>query len=221
MESKRLENKLVKLCQSGDTEAFEKLIEINGPKMKNWAVSLCKSENRSLVDEVHQLTLIKCWTRISTFKGKSAFLTWANTIARNVFYDLKRASSRHTFISTDIRRRDLSGSSFSNEGANDFFVSETNQLVFGSLRLEDPDSNAVSLGPSHEMMREEKLKEDKELAFRLLEKLSPTHKEVLDLYEYKRLSYKEIAKKTGVSEGTVMSRIFNARKNIKRLISRK
>ena len=221
MEPKSPEDELVKRCKGGDTEAFERLIEINGPKMKNWVISICKSENQSLIDEVHQLTLIKCWTRISTFKGNSAFLTWANTIARNVFYDLKRAGARHTFISTDAKRRDFCPESSLNEGGNDFFISETNQPVFGSLRLEDPDSSTVSLEPFHRMVEEEKEEECKELASHILEKLPPNHKEVLDLFEYERLSYKEIAKKIGVSQGTVMSRIFNARKNIKRLLNRK
>ena len=49
-----------------------------------------------------------------------------------------------------------------------------------------------------------------------LEKLSDQHKETFVLYEIERLSYKEIAETMNCSLGTVMSRLFYARRQAKR-----
>ena len=49
---------------------------------------------------------------------------------------------------------------------------------------------------------------------RAIERLRPEYREVLILREYEGLSYKEIAEVTGVSLGTVMSRLSRARQRL-------
>lgn len=49
-----------------------------------------------------------------------------------------------------------------------------------------------------------------------LEKLTPSHRSVLVLREVQGLSYKQIAEASGCAIGTVMSRLFHARKNLQR-----
>jgi RNA polymerase sigma-70 factor (ECF subfamily) len=51
-----------------------------------------------------------------------------------------------------------------------------------------------------------------------LAQLSPAHRTVLLLREVEDLSYKEIAVTVGISLGTVMSRLFHARKRMQRLL---
>jgi len=51
-----------------------------------------------------------------------------------------------------------------------------------------------------------------------LDRLSDNHKEILKSYYFDDLSYKEISKKTGCSIGTVMSRLFYAKKRAKKII---
>ena len=50
-------------------------------------------------------------------------------------------------------------------------------------------------------------------------KLSPEHREVVMLREIQGLDYKEIADVMGISIGTVMSRLFYARKKLQGLLS--
>jgi RNA polymerase sigma factor (sigma-70 family) len=49
-------------------------------------------------------------------------------------------------------------------------------------------------------------------------KLTPAHRLVLVLHEYEGMEYKEIAKKVGISIGTVMSRLFYARRRLATLL---
>jgi len=53
---------------------------------------------------------------------------------------------------------------------------------------------------------------------RALGKLSEKHRTVFVLYTVKGLSYKEIADSVGCSIGTVMSRLFYARKNLQQML---
>lgn len=56
------------------------------------------------------------------------------------------------------------------------------------------------------------LKENIEKAIALL---SPQHREILILRDFEDMSYKEITAILKISEGTVMSRLFHARRNLK------
>jgi RNA polymerase sigma-70 factor, ECF subfamily len=63
---------------------------------------------------------------------------------------------------------------------------------------------------------------DKELRARLERAsacLSPTHRTVVTLREVNGLAYKEIAAVMGTSIGTVMSRLFHARKNLQVILA--
>ena len=53
-----------------------------------------------------------------------------------------------------------------------------------------------------------------------IDTLSENHKEVLILYEIENLNYREIAGKLNCSIGTVMSRLFYARKKCRKQLSR-
>jgi RNA polymerase sigma-70 factor (ECF subfamily) len=55
--------------------------------------------------------------------------------------------------------------------------------------------------------------------FAALEKLSEQHRAVLILREVEGLSYKEIADSMDCPEGTVMSRLFHARRQMQELLS--
>jgi RNA polymerase sigma-70 factor, ECF subfamily len=52
-----------------------------------------------------------------------------------------------------------------------------------------------------------------------LDQLSAEHRTVLVLHEFEDLEYKEIAKTVGCSIGTVMSRLFYARRKMAALLA--
>lgn len=63
---------------------------------------------------------------------------------------------------------------------------------------------------------------DKEIRDRIdraLAELSDNHRSVLVMRELEGLSYEEMAKVMGCSKGTIMSRLFHARKNMQRMLA--
>ncbi|MEL6345033.1 MAG: sigma-70 family RNA polymerase sigma factor [Myxococcota bacterium] len=65
-------------------------------------------------------------------------------------------------------------------------------------------------GPSpHDIARET---EDRRRLWAAMTTLNPDHREILNLRHFQDLSYTEIARTLGVAEGTVMSRLYRARR---------
>lgn len=62
--------------------------------------------------------------------------------------------------------------------------------------------------PDDVVIRKERI----EALWKALFALSPEHREIIMLRSFQELSYKEISNVLGISEGTVMSRLFYARK---------
>lgn len=60
--------------------------------------------------------------------------------------------------------------------------------------------------------------ETKIAVWKAIGKLSETHREVIILRHFREMSYDEIAKHLYCSKGTVMSRLYNARKKLKTLL---
>jgi RNA polymerase sigma-70 factor (ECF subfamily) len=85
--------------------------------------------------------------------------------------------------------------------------------------LERPDGTPIDLpadcpGPEKETNR----REEAALVSQALEALDADQKEAILLREYQGLSYDEIAEVTGVAIGTVKSRIFRGKLELKRLL---
>jgi len=81
---------------------------------------------------------------------------------------------------------------------------------FEQLNIEDTD-----LLPDEEVIiseRDQQIVED-------LGKLSEKHREVIELVYYRELSIKDISEMLGISENTVKTRMFYARKHLKSLLS--
>jgi RNA polymerase sigma-70 factor (ECF subfamily) len=74
---------------------------------------------------------------------------------------------------------------------------------------------AVILNPTERLERSElRRRIDEALA-----KLSVEHRTALVLHEFEELEYKEVAKRMGCSIGTVMSRLFYARRKLAALLA--
>jgi RNA polymerase sigma-70 factor (ECF subfamily) len=140
--------------------------------------------------DVTQEAFVKAYRSIETFRLESSFYTWIYRIAMNLAIDFTRKR----------KRRETSGfdESIAVRGA-DGEIAEAHH--------ED--------GPSRQLER-------KRLFARIMDamqELPEDQREVILLRELEGLQYKEIADIMGIPEGTVMSRLFYARKKLQKLLA--
>lgn len=139
--------------------------------------------------DLAQNAFIKAWRALGSFKGDSAFYTWIYRITHNVAYDWLR------------KHRIESDGEFNDEVNNTIAV-------------------GAETAPKHDPSPDDALK-NQEIGQRIhqaIAQLSPDHRTVILLREVEGHSYEEIAEMTQTSVGTVMSRLFYARKKLQELL---
>ncbi|MGI8604522.1 MAG: sigma-70 family RNA polymerase sigma factor [Verrucomicrobiales bacterium] len=145
--------------------------------------------NESDAWDLAQDVFVKAWRALPRFQGQSAFFTWLYRIAHNVALDWMRA------------RKIQSGVEF-------------DDTLTRAIETEAPTAPREERQPDKRMA-------DSELGERInaaLAELSPEHRAVILLREVDGLSYEEIAERIECSLGTVMSRLFYARKRLQSLL---
>ena len=152
---------------------------------KIYAMIFNMTRNEEESWDLAQDVFIKAWKALSKFEGRSAFYTWLYRIAHNVTYDW-------------IRKKKI-------EGAGEFNDAILNEADPGALTApkayDSPDQN----------MERAELRDKIKIA---INSLSEDHREVILLKEVEGLSYQEIAESIDSSIGTVMSRLYYARKKL-------
>ena len=76
------DNLLITKAQSGDEGAFKFLMTKYYPRLYASLFAFTKSREDS--EDLTQLTFIKVWQKINSFRGDSAFFTWVYRIAINL-----------------------------------------------------------------------------------------------------------------------------------------
>lgn len=146
--------------------------------------------NREDARDLTQEAFVKAFNNLKSFRLEASFYTWLYRIAMNVSIDFTRKR----------KRREVAG--FEEDIAN-------RDADGGIDEIHHQDSPVKSL-------------ERKQLYGRImdsLEKLPADQKQVILLRELEGLSYREISEVMGIPEGTVMSRLFYARKKMQSLLA--
>ena len=155
---------------------------------KIYARAFSMSRNEDEALDLSQEAWIKGWQRLKQFKGDASFTTWMTRIAINLCLDHLRKRKRRA---TD------------------------------SLEQIEEDGGGIERRMTVEMFNPTEKMEQNELRAeidRAMEKLSYEHRSVLLLHEFEGMEYKEIAKAMHCSIGTVMSRLFYARRRLANLL---
>jgi len=180
---------LVKRCQEGQAEAFDELVTRYRTRIFAMIYNMVHNEQDAW--DLAQESFIKAWKSIKRFRGRSSFYTWMYRIAMNVTIDW-------------LRKKQVKGAGMEFDDAL-------------QLREIDPASKTVPKAdplPHERMERTEiRAKIDKAIA-----QLSPEHRAVILMKEIEEMQYHEIAETLGCSIGTVMSRLFYARKKLQNLL---
>jgi RNA polymerase sigma-70 factor (ECF subfamily) len=154
-----------------------------------YARAFSMTRNEHDAIDLSQEAWIKGWQRLEQFQGDSSFTTWMTRIVINLCLDHLRRQKRHRADS----------------------IEELDEDSGGVERL----MPVVTVNPTAGLERAElRVKIDAALA-----ELSVEHRAVLVLHEFEDMEYKEIAKTIGCSIGTVMSRLFYARRKMAGLLA--
>jgi RNA polymerase sigma-70 factor (ECF subfamily) len=156
---------------------------------KIYARAFSMVRNEEDAVDLSQEAWVKGWQRLIQFQGDSSFATWMTRIVINLCLDQLRKQKRIKSESIDQMDEETGG-------------------VERQLPIVNPN-------PTEGLERGElRQRIDKALA-----QLSYEHRTVLILHEFEELEYKLIAKKMGCSIGTVMSRLFYARRKMAALLA--
>lgn len=184
MEPKDLE--LVSRYRDGDHRAFELLVKRYQRKVYSLAYGIVHSPEDAM--DISQEAFVKVHRYLDKFQGSASFYTWLYRIVVNLCIDhLRRAGRAYSVEYDDAIDRSK-----------------------GVLAASD-------IVPSRQGTDPRQALGDKEILEHIsagLAHLSPNHRAVIMMRELEGLSYKEMAKIMECSKGTIMSRLFHARKRL-------
>ena len=189
------ESDISNLIKSGDTKAFEFIYFKYNAKITNSLLGKCR--NPHLADEIAQIAWTKAWRKFDQFHGDSKIYTWVYRIATNAFFDYFKKHKRESFI------EDLEAM--------------TNQPIDN---FRPPDTINKLLSPSEDLEKREEHRHIKRLIDKLIKKLPKDKRHVANLVLQQGMSYEQASKKTKSPVGTVMSRIFYARKSMQKQLKK-
>ena len=156
---------------------------------KVYARAFSMIRNEEDAIDLSQEAWVKAWQRLKQFQGDSSFLTWMTRIVINLCLDKLRKQKRERAESIENLEEES-----------------------GGVERQMP---TVTVNPTERLERSElRQRIDKALG-----QLSYEHRTVLILHEFEDLEYKEIAKRMQCSIGTVMSRLFYARRKMAALMA--
>ncbi len=181
---------LVDRARGGDPEAFRELVIRHQRRV--YAVALGIVRDRDLAWDVAQESFVRVHQHLSEFRDDAAFPAW-----------LRRITAR---VAIDVLRRERPGRR-----------QELADVPEPALREAAPGVLATALGtdPQETVLR-------RELSGRLgeaLDQLPDLHRTILVLREMDGLSYEELSERLGIPKGTVMSRLFHARRKMQSLLA--
>jgi len=91
------------------------------------------------------------------------------------------------------------------------FIKKNKEISTVPLKIEDERELDKSLGPLNDVQR----KQTKKIIWRAISELPVKEREIILLRYFQELSYEEISKLTGCPSGTVMSRLYYAKKKLR------
>lgn len=157
---------------------------------KIFARAYSMTRNEEEAVDLSQEAWVRAWKKLRQFHGDSSFSTWMTRITINLCLDHLRKKKRRIFESIEKMNEESGG------------VERLMPLV---------DENPTAGLEKNELRKK---------IDQALEQLSETHRSVIVMHEFEEMEYREIAQKMDCSIGTIMSRLFYARKKLATLLSK-
>lgn len=176
------ERELVQRAQAGNEDAFGQLMRGHYEQTFRLVQSILHDEHAAR--DVCQEVWLTIWKNLAKFRGDAKFSTWIHPIAVRRSIDQLRSRQRWLGRFIPFLANDHEG---------------------GGAGVPEP---AAASDPRQDLEKNER----SDRFERAIATLPPKHRAVLALREIQGLSYDEIAKTLACRRGTVMSRLFHARR---------
>ncbi|MCF7855724.1 MAG: sigma-70 family RNA polymerase sigma factor [Candidatus Pacebacteria bacterium] len=183
---------LLAQAQTGDMDAFAALFEQYRPLLYRLAYRLVGAND---CEDVVMDTYLKVWRAIPEFRGKASLKTWLCRVLRNCAYDYLRQRARAQARTVSVTHR----------GDGDEEVAAVEHIPDTDRR--PPDREAIG-------------HETEQIVREAIQQLPEHHRVTMLMRDVDGLSYKQVATSTGVSIGTVMSRLYHARRKLRRILEK-
>ena len=186
------DHSLIKLCQQGDLAALDTLIVKYQDRVYNIIYKICSNSDDAA--ELTQDTFVKVIEKIGDFKFRSALYTWVFRVAVNLTLNFVKRRASIGFKSLDETLKSCS---------------EDSKSTLKSYLHDGGKDDPVLIAQK---------KEVGEIVQSALNRLDQQHKAIMLLREVEVLSYAEISEVLDIEVGTVKSRLFRARENLKEIL---
>ena len=182
------DRELVDQARAGNSQAFRVLFERYHRRAYSLAYGMVHNQDDAL--DIVQEGFIKAHRYLNKFQGTSSFYTWFYRIVMNLSIDhiRKHRRARHVDFNDAMAHAE-----------EDAPVGEESLLP-----------RILGQSPSKSLAR----KQMREQIAQALDELSDNHRAVMVMRELEGLSYEEMAHIMRCSKGTIMSRLFHARRNM-------
>jgi RNA polymerase sigma-70 factor (ECF subfamily) len=180
---------LVLRCQEDDYDAFDEIVARYKDEIYTYIRRMIS--NRDDAEDLAQEVFVRAFASIKSFRRESNLRTWLYRIATNLCIDKYRRKGVEKQFVTSLEREDP----------------------------EDEEPNPIDI-PDNKY-DPERMYEHSELQMKIqkaLLKLPEKQRAVILLFDLEGMSYEEIAKVVDCPVGTVKSRLFNARLQLRKLL---
>ena len=175
------------MCQGGDVDAFEVLVQRHQKRMLNIAYRIMGSYDDAC--EIVQEAFISAYKNIKGFRGNAKFATWLYAICINL------SRNRLKQMRTRLHREPYS-------------VGNPIPVADGEVAGDPPSSDPSPLEQLESRDVQQKVQG-------CINSLDAEFREVLILRDIQAFAYEEIGAMLKVPQGTVKSRLFRAREAVK------
>lgn len=194
---------LVAETLAGDRKAYQTIVEKYQDRLYAVAFDILKS--REDAQDVVQESFVKAFFSLNKFKGESSLFSWLYRITFNMALDLKRKYKRRGGYHVEYtEQKNVSPESEEVNSTSPPLSAKGLAVCGGNIE-----------GPFEALVRKQtgaKLDE-------VFSELSEEHRAVITLREVDGLDYDEIATRLEIPRGTVMSRLFYARKALQKALN--
>lgn len=144
-----------------------------------------KLSSTTVAKDIATEAFMKALSKINDYDQNYKFTTWLFIMANNMAGDYLIKEKKHTLISLETKFDD-----------GQTLLDTINEMNFTE------ECNDEKILMKYNIMKNS------------IDKLAPKYKEIIQMREYDKMSYKDIAQKLGLNESTAKSRILQGRKTL-------